>query len=117
MYLCLWLFFATTFLIVFLKFASNLIAESSKTDRENFSSYECGFEHRNASRIPFSLRYFLLTLLFLLFDLEVIFLIFSPQLFRSNYEKFSFCMIIVFISFLIFSLLYEWYDGTLEWIK
>jgi NADH:ubiquinone oxidoreductase subunit 3 (subunit A) len=100
-------------LVLVLKLVSIIISERVSVNREELSPYECGFEHHNVSRIPLSLRYFILTLLFLLFDLEIIFLLFLPQgvqSFSGNFLLFS----SLFILFLVLSLVYEWADGTLE---
>jgi NADH-ubiquinone oxidoreductase chain 3 len=94
-------------LVVVLKLASLLMAERMPISREELSPYECGFEHHNVSRIPFSLRYFFLTLLFLLFDLEILFLLFIPYLFISNFFTIGLLVVLLFISFLYLSLIYE----------
>jgi NADH-ubiquinone oxidoreductase chain 3 len=73
-------------LIVFLKLFSFIISEKVVLNREELSPYECGFEHHNVSRIPFSLRYFFLTLIFLLFDLEIVLMLFVPfSIFSSSF--------------------------------
>lgn len=85
--------------------------------REEVSSFECGFEHHNVARVPFSLRYFFLTLIFLLFDLEIVLIIFLPyMLFSVNYFIGS-IVLLTFIVILYFSLVYEWNDGSLEWVS
>ena len=94
-------------LVLILKLASMLIAERVALNREELSPYECGFEHHNVSRIPLSLRYFFLTLLFLLFDLEVIFLLFLPFVTFSNTLSYSLLVAALFIVFLYLSLVYE----------
>lgn len=105
------------FLVLFLKLASVFLSESDLVSRESLSSYECGFEHNNVSRIPFSLRYFFLTLLFLLFDLEVVLLLICPFLLLSTTKSMITIFIVVFLLVLFFSLIYEWSDGTLEWLN
>jgi NADH-ubiquinone oxidoreductase chain 3 len=73
-------------LIGFLKLFSFIISEKVVLNREELSPYECGFEHHNVSRIPFSLRYFFLTLIFLLFDLEIVLMLFVPfSIFSSSF--------------------------------
>lgn len=101
-------------LVLILKLASTLIAERSALRREELSPYECGFEHHNVSRVPLSLRYFMLTLLFLLFDLEIIFLLFVPQSLLSSLNPLLTFTTVIFLLFLVVSLIYEWVDGTLE---
>lgn len=103
-------------LVLALKGASLLIAERVVLNREELSPYECGFEHHNVSRIPLSLRYFFLTLLFLLFDLEIVFLLFLPYLVLSNFITYGVLLVLFFIVFLYLRLIYEWNDGTLEWL-
>jgi NADH-ubiquinone oxidoreductase chain 3 len=66
------------------------------------------------SRVPFSLRYFFLTLIFLLFDLEVVLLIFSPAFVFTRTFLLSFILILVFVFILLLRLFYELSDGTLE---
>lgn len=61
--------------LFFLRFS---ISEFIPMDREEMSSYECGFEHHSLSRVPLSLRYYFLTMIFLVFDIEIIFLLYLP---------------------------------------
>jgi len=106
------------FLIVFfLKLLAFLISEKSPLMREELSSFECGFEHHSLSRVPFSLRYFFLTLIFLLFDLEIVLIMFLPSLLFSSSFVFSILVLGVFIIFLYIGLVYEWQDGSLEWVN
>jgi NADH-ubiquinone oxidoreductase chain 3 len=94
-------------LIFLLKSVSLLISESALKNREELSSYECGFEHNSLSRVPFSLRYFFLTLLFLLFDLEVILMLFLPfSLFSSLFVVVLF-VVVLFVVVLFVGLMYE----------
>ena len=105
------------FVVFLLKIISMFISETVSINREELSSYECGFEHHNVSRIPFSLRYYFLTLLFLLFDLEILLLIFTPFALLSSFFYLVLFFSVFFILVLFFGLIYEWNDGTLEWIK
>ncbi len=66
---------------------SNLISEFASYDREEISSYECGFEHHSLSRIPLSLRYYFLTIIFLVFDIEIIFLLYLPYNIVGIYSR------------------------------
>jgi len=96
------------FLLVFiLKLVSLLISETVILRREELTSYECGFEHHSLSRVPFSFRYFFLTLIFLLFDLEIILLLFFPfaVVFSSSYL--TVFITVLFILFLFIGLVYE----------
>ena len=104
-------------IIFFLKLLAFLISEKSPLMREELSSFECGFEHHSLSRVPFSLRYFFLTLIFLLFDLEIVLIMFLPSLLFSSSFVFSILVLGVFIIFLYIGLVYEWQDGSLEWVN
>ena len=104
-------------LVLALKLVAFLISEKSLLLREELSSYECGFEHHNVSRVPFSLRYFFLTLIFLLFDLEIVLIIFIPFIIYSVNFYIRMLVLTVFLFILLFSLYYEWNDGRLEWVN
>lgn len=103
-------------LVLVLKLASLYISEFTILNREDLTSYECGFEHHGLSRVPFSLRYFFLTLIFLLFDLEIILLLFFPYSFIFTFSYLSYLSVVFFIFFLYLGLLYEWKEGRLEWV-
>jgi NADH-ubiquinone oxidoreductase chain 3 len=107
MLIVIYLLITSCLLIIILKLVSTLIAESTLLNREELSPYECGFEHHNVSRIPFSLRYFFLTLIFLLFDLEVVLMLFIPYYLLSSFYTTSLCFLIAFIFVLYISLIYE----------
>jgi len=95
------------FLVLALKFVRFFISSKYALMREEMSSYECGFEHHDLARVPFSLRYFFLTLVFLLFDLEVVLIMFFPSfIFFSSFIH-SVIFIFIFIFILYSSLIYE----------
>ncbi len=90
-----------------LKILAYLLRESVLLAREELSSYECGFEHRSLSRVPFSLRYFFLTLVFLLFDLEILLILFLPSILTVDVSLFSMLLLVLFIILLYLRLIYE----------
>ncbi len=116
MILFLILTFIALLLGLFLKIVAYAVGEKVLLQREELTPYECGFEHHSLARIPFSLRYFFLTLIFLIFDLEILFLVFCPFVIYSSFRILSFLVIVFFICFLFLGLIYEWNDGTLEWV-
>lgn len=71
-------FVSVVLVLLVLYFVRTLISEFVLLDREELSSYECGFEHHSLSRLPLSLRYYFLTMIFLVFDIEIIFLLYLP---------------------------------------
>lgn len=94
-------------LVVFLFVISCLLGEALILSREELSPYECGFEHNALSRVPFSLRYFFLTLVFLLFDLEVVLILFFPYYIFSSSIFIRVFFLLAFLLLLFLSLLYE----------
>ena len=95
------------FLVILLKFVNLLVAEKAILIREEMSSFECGFEHHNLSRVPFSLRYFFLTMIFLLFDLEIVLIMFLPSVLFTTSYIYAVGVLSVFIVILFLSLVYE----------
>nr|BBI76386.1 NADH dehydrogenase subunit 3 [Scyliorhinus torazame] len=90
---------------------------SLKPDNEKLSPYECGFDPLGSARLPFSLRFFLVAILFLLFDLEIALLLPLPwgnQLFSPLSTMFWTAIILVLLTL---GLIYEWLQGGLEWAE
>nr|UQJ79134.1 NADH dehydrogenase subunit 3 [Rasbora myersi]UQJ79147.1 NADH dehydrogenase subunit 3 [Rasbora myersi] len=86
-------------------------------DTEKLSPYECGFDPLGSARLPFSLQFFLVAILFLLFDLEIALLLPLPwgdQL-HSPTETLFWAMAI--LTLLTLGLIYEWAQGGLEWAE
>nr|YP_010570397.1 NADH dehydrogenase subunit 3 [Ophiophthalmus serratus]UZG65885.1 NADH dehydrogenase subunit 3 [Ophiophthalmus serratus] len=79
------------------------------------SPYECGFDPLNSSRLPFSFRFFLIAILFLIFDLEIALLIPLPFSLNFTYYQNSIFFLALFIIILSIGLYYEWISGGLEW--
>ena len=116
MFLLRFLILIAFLFVIALKGVSFLISEKALLSREECRSFECGFEHHNVSRVPFSLRYFFLTLIFLLFDLEIVLIIFVPFMIFSVRYLLTMLILLVFIVILYLALVYEWNDGRLEWV-
>nr|YP_010882134.1 NADH dehydrogenase subunit 3 [Lopaphus albopunctatus]WID87048.1 NADH dehydrogenase subunit 3 [Lopaphus albopunctatus] len=92
---------------------------SKKTimDREKNSPFECGFDPKSSSRIPFSLKFFLIAVIFLIFDIEIALLLPSmPTMNMSNMNNWMLTTI-MFIIILIMGLYHEWNQGALNWTK
>nr|YP_002586823.1 NADH dehydrogenase subunit 3 [Barbourisia rufa]BAH15201.1 NADH dehydrogenase subunit 3 [Barbourisia rufa] len=86
-------------------------------DYEKLSPYECGFDPLGTARLPFSLRFFLVAILFLLFDLEIALLLPLPwgdQLITPTY---TFIWATAVLMLLTLGLIYEWTQGGLEWAE
>nr|YP_010693563.1 NADH dehydrogenase subunit 3 [Scolytoplatypus skyliuae]WCB99754.1 NADH dehydrogenase subunit 3 [Scolytoplatypus skyliuae] len=93
----------------------NLLSKKSFYDREKSSPFECGFDPKNYARLPFSLHFYLLAIIFIIFDVELTLLLPSIIIMKfSNLINFS-MTIISFILILIFGLFYEMKQGSLNW--
>nr|YP_009503181.1 NADH dehydrogenase subunit 3 [Dotilla wichmanni]AXA13783.1 NADH dehydrogenase subunit 3 [Dotilla wichmanni] len=94
---------------------STLLAKKTIMDREKNSPYECGFDPKGSARLPFSLRFFLIAVIFLIFDVEITLLlpIASTLTLTNVFSWFSTSL--MFLLILLVGLYYEWYQGALNW--
>nr|WNH37544.1 NADH dehydrogenase subunit 3 [Limnichthys fasciatus] len=86
-------------------------------DHEKLSPYECGFDPLGSARLPFSLRFFLVAILFLLFDLEIALLLPIPWGNQFSCPTTTFLWASAVLILLILGLVYEWLQGGLEWAE
>ena len=86
----------------------------SRNDREKLSAYECGFEAFEDSRVRFDVRYYLVAILFIVFDLEIAFL-FPWAVALSKIGVFGLAAMGIFLGILVVGFIYEWKKGALEW--
>ena len=85
-----------------------------RPDAEKLSPYECGFEAFEDARMKFDVRYYLVAILFILFDLEIAFL-FPWAIVLQEIGRFGFFAMVVFLGILVVGFIYEWKKGALEW--
>nr|YP_010454710.1 NADH dehydrogenase subunit 3 [Epeorus montanus]QZZ23886.1 NADH dehydrogenase subunit 3 [Epeorus montanus] len=92
-----------------------LLSKKSIVDREKSSPFECGFDPKSSSRLPFSLRFFLIAVIFLIFDVEIVLLL--PLIVLLPYSSPSVWLSvgIFFLLVLILGLYHEWNQGALDW--
>jgi len=83
-------------------------------DAEKTSAYECGFEAFEDARMKFDVRYYLVAILFILFDLEIAFL-FPWAVSLDAIGLFGFISMMVFLAILVVGFIYEWMKGALDW--
>ncbi len=107
------------FLIVGFAFGGILVSVGfvmgpSKPDAEKTSAYECGFEAFEDSRMKFDVRYYLVAILFIIFDLEIAFL-FPWAIVLKEIGMFGFVSMLIFLGILVIGFIYEWMKGALEW--
>ena len=86
----------------------------SRPDAAKLSPYECGFEAFEDSRMKFDVRYYLVAILFVLFDLEIAFL-FPWAVSLKAIGRFGVVSMLVFVGLLVVGFVYEWKKGALEW--
>nr|AFB19658.1 NADH dehydrogenase subunit 3 [Gampsorhynchus rufulus] len=86
-------------------------------DSEKLSPYECGFDPLGSARLPFSIRFFLVAILFLLFDLEIALLLPLPWATQLPNPTITLAWTTVLITLLTMGLVYEWIQGGLEWAE
>jgi NADH-quinone oxidoreductase subunit A len=85
-----------------------------RKDEEKLSPYECGFEAFDDSRMKFDVRYYLVAILFIIFDLEIAFL-FPWAVSLDVIGKFGLLSMALFLAILVVGFIYEWKKGALEW--
>ena len=104
--------FTTAITILIMGLAWNLSFKRFH-NRELVTPFECGFDPKGSARIPFSTRFFLLAVLFLIFDIEIILLLPIPLI--KSVRITPLVIIFLLICILILGLLHEWREGSLEW--
>ena len=92
----------------------NFLSSPSNPDPEKLSAYECGFEAFDDSRMEFDVRFYLVAILFIIFDLEIAFL-FPWAISLGQIGLLGFWSMMVFLGVLTVGFIYEWKKGALEW--
>ena len=92
----------------------NFLFSPSKPDPEKLSAYECGFEPFNDSRMEFDVRFYLVAILFIIFDLEIAFL-FPWAISLGSIGFLGFISMMIFLFILTVGFVYEWKKGALDW--
>ena len=103
-----------------LPIAMGFLLAPSRPDPEKLSPYECGFEAFEDARMKFDVRFYLIAILFILFDLESAFLfpwasIFKDIVANESIKMFGFIEMLVFVAILVIGYVYAWAKGALEW--
>nr|QOD97350.1 NADH dehydrogenase subunit 3 [Mesitornis unicolor] len=95
----------------------NLWLPQTNPDPEKLSPYECGFDPLGSARLPFSIRFFLVAILFLLFDLEIALLLPIPWAIQLHHPITTLTWTFTILLLLTLGLIYEWMQGGLEWAE
>nr|QHD26803.1 NADH dehydrogenase subunit 3 [Murex trapa] len=94
-----------------------VLAKRSISDREKSSPFECGFDPIKSARLPFSLRFFLLAIIFLIFDVEIVLLFPILVSMGSSFSLTTMFSLFIFLAVLIGGLFHEWNEGSLDWAQ
>jgi len=94
--------------------ALNFLLSPKNPDAEKLSAYECGFEAFGDSRMEFDVRFYLVAILFIIFDLEIAFL-FPWAISLGNLGNLGFWSMMIFLLVLTVGFIYEWKKGVLDW--
>jgi NADH-quinone oxidoreductase subunit A len=107
-FMCVTLIMGSVFIIL------GKLLGPSRPDAEKNSPYECGFEAFEDSRMKFDVRYYLVAILFIIFDLEIAFL-FPWAIVLDQIGTFGLLAMAIFLAVLVIGFIYEWKKGALEW--
>ena len=113
-YLTIIIFFGVALLLSIGFIFLNFVVAPKNPDPEKLSAYECGFEPFNDSRMEFDIRFYLVAILFIIFDLEIAFL-FPWAITLGNIGIFGFFSMMLFLFILTIGFIYEWKKGALDW--
>ncbi len=113
-YLPILVFLAIAGAISIAMVAASFIVARQRPNTEKLSPYECGFDPFGDARVRFDVRYYLVAILFIIFDLEVAFL-FPWAVALGDIGMFGFWSMIIFLGVLTIGFIYEWQKGALEW--
>nr|WMH03352.1 NADH dehydrogenase subunit 3 [Encyrtus aurantii] len=105
------------FMLIYAMFFLNLfVSKKMNKNREKMSSFECGFDSMSVNRLPFSLQFYLISIIFLIFDVEIALIMPFVYVNKMTYLLVIF-MVIIIIMILLVGLYLEWIEGALMWFK
>ncbi|MGE5240298.1 MAG: NADH-quinone oxidoreductase subunit A [Bacteroidota bacterium] len=113
-YLPILIFIAVALLMGGVIILAGRVLGPHRPDSAKLSPYECGFEAFEDARMKFDVRYYLVAILFIIFDLEIAFL-FPWAVALQEIGLFGFLSMMVFLGILVVGFIYEWKKGALEW--
>nr|URX52708.1 NADH dehydrogenase subunit 3 [Cryptotermes sp. 1 AB-2022a]URX52734.1 NADH dehydrogenase subunit 3 [Cryptotermes sp. 1 AB-2022a] len=100
---------------VIIMILTSMLSKKNIEDREKSSPFECGFDPKSSARLPFSLRFFLIAVIFLIFDVEIALLLPMTVVMLSSNMGSWMTISSIFLLILIVGLYHEWNQGALEW--
>nr|YP_009002379.1 NADH dehydrogenase subunit 3 [Orinhippus tibetanus]AHH25002.1 NADH dehydrogenase subunit 3 [Orinhippus tibetanus] len=96
---------------------ATILSKKSINDREKSSPFECGFDPKSSARMPFSLQFFLIAVIFLIFDVEIALILPIVIILKSSNIMMWTTSTMIFILILLMGLYYEWNQGALKWAE
>nr|AML25888.1 NADH dehydrogenase subunit 3 [Staphylinidae sp. BMNH 1274206] len=105
----------TSILALIVMFMAIITAKKTYFDREKNSPFECGFDPKSSSRMPFSLQFFLIAVIFLIFDVEITLLVPFIMILKISSCKTYILTLFTFLFILLMGLFHEWNQGALNW--
>nr|YP_009544257.1 NADH dehydrogenase subunit 3 [Simulium maculatum]AYO45665.1 NADH dehydrogenase subunit 3 [Simulium maculatum] len=94
---------------------ASILSKKAIIDREKSSPFECGFDPMNSARLPFSLRFFLIAIIFLIFDVEIALILPTVMILNTSNLIWWTSTTLFFIFILLVGLYHEWNQGALNW--
>nr|BDI12966.1 NADH dehydrogenase subunit 3 [Abarenicola claparedi oceanica] len=117
MFLCAFNIFLAIIIPIIVFFIAWILSMRTFMDREKTTPFECGFDPKSSARIPFSLRFFLLAVIFLVFDIEIALLMPLPMSIPSFIPTPVLYGSTFFLIILMIGLAHEWREGSLDWTE
>nr|UQJ73661.1 NADH dehydrogenase subunit 3 [Pagastia sp. 1XL] len=105
----------TMIIAIVVMILASLLSKKTLTDREKCSPFECGFDPMNSSRLPFSIRFFLIAIIFLIFDVEIALILPMIMIIKFSNMIMWTTTSLIFILILLIGLYHEWNQGALNW--
>nr|YP_009989161.1 NADH dehydrogenase subunit 3 [Epacromius coerulipes]QNM40738.1 NADH dehydrogenase subunit 3 [Epacromius coerulipes] len=94
---------------------ASILSKKSINDREKSSPFECGFDPKSSARMPFSLQFFLIAVIFLIFDVEIALILPIVIIMKTSNIMMWTASTMFFVLILLIGLYYEWKQGALNW--
>nr|AVN67334.1 NADH dehydrogenase subunit 3 [Byrsotria cabrerai] len=111
----LFIILLTTLLSIIIMAFASILSKKEIENRESSSPFECGFDPMSSARLPFSLRFFLIAVIFLIFDVEIALMLPMTIISMVSDMKAWFIISAIFLMILLIGLFHEWNQGSLEW--
>nr|URX53052.1 NADH dehydrogenase subunit 3 [Glyptotermes sp. 10 AB-2022a] len=105
----------TLTLTMIMMLMTSMLSKKNIEDREKSSPFECGFDPKSSARLPFSMRFFLIAVIFLIFDVEIALLLPMTVVVTTSNMTTWMTISSIFLLILIIGLYHEWNQGSLEW--